>query len=105
MPDSRTPILEDDASLLMKGPFFFPLVLSLVSFAQRQPQAEASHPALQTRVPGAKWPHQHLSSGACAEAPRTTLQFKMAAAGHVSRPPYNLFPSGIPSLSSPITTC
>ena len=40
---------------------FFPCVLSLVSLAPRQPSAEASQPALQTRVPGAKRLCRHVS--------------------------------------------
>ena len=59
---SRTPLLKDDASLLVKDPFFFSLVLSLVSLVQRWPRAEALHLALQTRSPGEKWLHRHLSS-------------------------------------------
>ena len=40
---------------------FFPFVLSLVSLAHRGLHAEASNLTLQTRVPGAKWPHRDLS--------------------------------------------
>ena len=39
----------------------FPLCLVLVSLAYREPQAEASYPAPQTRVPGAKLLCRHLS--------------------------------------------
>lgn len=52
----------------IKSNLFFSFVLSLVSLAHRVPHAEAWHPALQTRTPGAKRLLQDLSSGSCVDA-------------------------------------
>ena len=60
-------------------------MLSLVSFAHKEPCAKASHPALQTRVLPAKWLPPYLSMAGHVQKLCPTLRFKMAAAGHVQR--------------------
>ena len=54
-------------------------MLCLVSLVHRVPHAEASHPAVQIRVPSEKWLHCHLSSvgQALCRSAAPTLQLKM----------------------------
>ena len=64
----------------------FSFVLSPVSLVHGRLCAEASHPALQSRVPSVKRPCLTTQlGGPCAEALRTTRQSKMAAAEPVQR--------------------
>ena len=59
-------------------------MLSLVSLAHRVLHAEASHLALQTRVPSVKG-LPDMSAWAASRDPVHDAQFKMVAAGRVQR--------------------